>query len=152
MDAPPDLSNFAPLVYAIVKQIPFGTVATYGQIASMIPPPDDNMDAGAYARLAPRWVGDVLNGISSIDEPSIPWHRVINSRGGISLPNESRAAALQRARLRHEGVEFDAHEQVNLNTYGWDGPPDEFLSHWGFMKPKSIKRPPPHGPQQMSLF
>jgi methylated-DNA-protein-cysteine methyltransferase related protein len=151
MDAHPDPASFAPLVYAIVRQIPERTVATYGQIASMIPAPE-GMDTAAYARLAPRWVGDVLNGISAIDEPTIPWHRVINSRGGISLPNESRAAALQRARLRHEGVIFDEHEVIDLDVFGWDGPPEAFLAHWGLNRPKSIRRPPPQGPRQMSLF
>lgn len=43
-----------------------------------------------------------MNAVSRVDEPTVPWHRVINSKGGISLPENSKSAAIQRARLRAE--------------------------------------------------
>src|SRR5690606_18343761 len=114
----PDPQSFNRIVWDIVRQIPHGKVATYGQIAAMIPAPE-GVDPEVYRRLGPRWVGDAMNAVSRVDEPTIPWHRVINSKGGISLPAESPSSAIQRGRLRHEGVEFDAKERVNLKRFGW---------------------------------
>lgn len=147
----PDPLTFYRIVWEIVRQIPEGRVATYGQIAAMIPPPD-GLEQGEYDRLGARWVGNAMNAVSDVDDPSVPWHRVINSRGGISLPPESKSAAVQRGRLRAEGVEFDAHERVDLDTYGWEGPDAAWLDERGLLPPRSLRKPPPQGPQQLSLF
>jgi hypothetical protein len=87
-----------------------------------------------------------------VDEATIPWHRVINSRGGISLPPESASAAVQRGRLRHENVIFDSHEHIDLDAFGWDGPEPAWLDERGLLPPPSLKKQPPEGPQQLSLF
>ena len=140
-------------VWDIVRQVPRGTVTTFGQIASMIPP-IPNVDEKDYQKLAPRWVGDAMNAVSRVDEKTVPWHRVINSKGGISLPEDSISAALQRARLREEGL-LGERELVDLNKYGWHGPSDEWLKERGLLKPRSLKKsqPPPAEPSgQLKLF
>ncbi len=135
------------IVWKIVWQIPPGQVLTYGQIASMIPVPA-GMDVKSYERIAPRWVGyamrrcltDDLNNPSDQSQPSIPWQRVINSQGKISLPEGSYSAAQQRIRLEAEGVEFGRQEQVDLGRYGWAGPDDVWLAENDLLRPYSLRR------------
>jgi len=91
-------------IYAVVKQIPSGKVATYGQIATL---------AGYYRQA--RQVGYALHAVPSDD---IPWHRVINARGRISL-NLEMGGAVQRKMLESEGVVFDAAGSVSLEQYQW---------------------------------
>lgn len=147
-----DPMPFYKVVWEIVRQIPAGTVTTFGQIATMIPTPD-GVDDDDYAKLGPRWVGDAMNAVSRVDEPTIPWHRVINAKGMISLPETSKSAALQRARLRAEDL-LDDNERVDLDTFGWEGPDGAWLKAQGLREPKSLKKPPPPNdtPKQMSLF
>lgn len=134
----PDPITYYRIVWEIVRQIPVGKVATYGQIATMIPTPQ-GVNAVDYEKLAPRWVGDAMNAVSRVDDPSIPWHRVINGKGEISLPEDSVSAAIQRARLRHEGsMENDA-EQVDLDRYLWE-PDRNWLWEHGLRPPKSLKK------------
>jgi methylated-DNA-protein-cysteine methyltransferase-like protein len=140
------------IVWDIVRQVPRGKVTTFGQIASMIPPPPDfDIDPKDYEKLAPRWVGDAMNAVSRIDEKTVPWHRVINSKGGISLPEDSISAAQQRARLRAENL-LDERELVDLEQYGWDGPDEAWLKEKGLLKPRSLKKPPTDPPGQLRLF
>jgi methylated-DNA-protein-cysteine methyltransferase-like protein len=149
----PDPMPFYKVVWDIVRQVPTGTVATYGQIASMIPPPK-GVSEEDYAKLGPRWVGDAMNAVSRVDEPSIPWHRVINSKGGISLPETSTSAALQRARLRAEKVLLDDNddERVDLEEFGWEGPSAHWLDTHGLRRARSLRKPPDDNPKQLSLF
>jgi methylated-DNA-protein-cysteine methyltransferase-like protein len=142
---------FMELVWEIVRQIPAGQVSTFGQIASMIPPPD-GFDEQSYARLGPRFVGDAMNAVSWRDDPNVPWHRVINAKGTISLPPDTPAAALQRARLRHEGAFAPDAESADLNRVGWEGPPQAWLDEHGLRPPKPLRAPPDDRPQQMALF
>ncbi|MBX3259471.1 MAG: MGMT family protein [Labilithrix sp.] len=90
-------------VWAIVKRIPRGRVATYGQLAEMI-----------EHRLSPVGIGWAIR---AAGEGSIPWHRVINSKGTISTDGEH--PGLQRAMLESEGVVFDAEGRVDLETARW---------------------------------
>ena len=151
----PNPDQFNPIVWQVVQQVPHGTVSTYGQIASIIPPPE-GVDPDDYRKLAPRWVGQALNAISYDDvdgksqAPGIPWWRIINSKGGISLPTGSKVATEQRQRLIAENVEFDANDLVALSRYGWDGPPQTWLDTHGFIAPKPLRKP--DSPSQMSLF
>ena len=80
----PDPVPYYRLVWEIVRQVPAGKVTTFGQIASMIPPPD-GIEMDDYAKLGARWVGDAMNRVSTIDDPDVPWHRVINAKGINSL-------------------------------------------------------------------
>jgi methylated-DNA-protein-cysteine methyltransferase related protein len=93
-----------PEVWAAVARIPRGKVATYGAIAALSGRPG----------LA-RFVGYALHNLPPGIE--IPWHRVINSRGEISLRGPS--AVGQRQRLRDEGVVF-SDGRVDLGRFGWN--------------------------------
>lgn len=105
-------------IYTIVRLIPPGNVATYGQIASI---------AGDCTA---RMVGYAMAAVKEQDK--VPWHRVINAQGKISLRADGGGAAEQRARLEAEGVVFNAQEKVALNRYRWSGPSMEWLMDNGF--------------------
>jgi methylated-DNA-protein-cysteine methyltransferase related protein len=93
-------------VYAAVRRIPRGRVATYGQIARL----------AGLGRQA-RQVGYALHALPW--EGLAPWHRVVNARGAISLPPAGGADLTQRMRLEREGVRFDARGRLDLERYGW---------------------------------
>jgi methylated-DNA-protein-cysteine methyltransferase-like protein len=139
--------TFDRIVWKIVWQIPEGRVISYGQIASMIPMPE-GMDLPSYERIAPRWVGyamrrcmtDDLNNPGDPTQPSIPWQRVINSQGRISLAEGSYDAEQQRTRLEAEGVAFDRTGSVDFDAFGWDGPDEAWLRANDLKPPYSLKR------------
>jgi methylated-DNA-protein-cysteine methyltransferase-like protein len=95
-------------IWEITKRIPPGKVATYGQIARLLGQPH-----------AARTVGWAMR--STPEGSDVPWQRVINSKGTISLPDGSPGAILQRAMLEDEGVVFGPDGRVNLKIYGWEG-------------------------------
>jgi methylated-DNA-protein-cysteine methyltransferase-like protein len=97
--------TFYQRVKMIIKKIPRGKVATYGQIAALAGQP-----RGA------RQVAWVLHSASEKDR--LPWHRVINRNGTISLPRVS-GYELQRALLRREGVEFGLRDIIDLERFQW---------------------------------
>ena len=99
-------SHFFEQVYQVVRRIPPGKVATYGQVARILGRP-----RGA------RTVGWALH--SMPEGSDVPWQRVINARGTISLG--ARGAPIQRALLEEEGIVFDERDHVDLDTYGWAG-------------------------------
>ena len=111
--SPPNQQAYYEQVWNLVKQIPKGKVAAYGQIALMIPPPN-GVEIEAYKAFGPRWVG----GAMAACPDDVPWQRVINSQGKIS---ERAGAEKQRLLLEQEGVEFDAKDRVDLKKYGWRG-------------------------------
>lgn len=112
--SPPDVHRFNAQVWEIVCKIPAGKVATYGQIAALIAPPPD-MDARSYMAFSPRWVG----GAMAACPEGVPWQRVINAQGKISL---RAGAERQRQLLESEGVHFDDRGRVDLGRYGWSSP------------------------------
>lgn len=114
--SPPNQQNYYEEVWMIVRQIPFGKVATYGQIAKMIPPPN-GVDIEAYKAFAPRWVGGAMANCPD----DVPWQRVINSKGEIS---ERDGAERQRQLLEGEGIKFDAKNRIDLKIFGWNGSND----------------------------
>ena len=93
-------------IYRVVRQIPEGFVATYGQVAEL---------AGLPGQA--RQIGYALHALSDSDE--VPWQRVINARGEVSPRAAAGAENLQRAILEQEGVLFDARGRVSLERYGW---------------------------------
>jgi methylated-DNA-protein-cysteine methyltransferase-like protein len=93
-------------IYGVVKKVPRGRVATYGQIAAI----------AGIPRHA-RQVGYALHALPA--ESKLPWHRVINARGEISPRTWSENHLLQRILLEDEGVEFDASGRVSLVRFGW---------------------------------
>jgi methylated-DNA-protein-cysteine methyltransferase-like protein len=114
--SPSNRASFNQKVWYLVRQIPAGRVATYGQIAGMIPPPP-GMDYDNYSAWGARWVG----GAMAACPEDVPWQRVVNSQGKISLRGES-GQSHQRQLLEAEGVVFDARDRIDLEQYGWKGP------------------------------
>jgi methylated-DNA-protein-cysteine methyltransferase-like protein len=110
--SPPNQKVYYEQVWNLVRQIPRGQVATYGQIALMLPIPG-GMDFIAYKAASARWVG----GAMAACPDDVPWQRVINSQGKIS---ERPGAERQRLLLEEEGVEF-VKDKVDLKKYGWRG-------------------------------
>ena len=95
-------------IYRLVLRIPRGRVMTYGQIARLL---ED--------RYSPRLVGWAMHATPQ-DERNIPWHRVINSRGGISTGRVIiQEPQLQRLMLEAEGVVFDERGHCDLSLYQW---------------------------------
>lgn len=92
--------------YRVVREIPRGRVATYGQVAERAGLP-------GYA----RQVGWALHAL----QPStrVPWQRVVNARGACSLRPGSGGEHEQRRRLEREGVEFGAGGRIDLTRFGW---------------------------------
>lgn len=102
-------SAFCQRVWATVKRIPHGTVATYGQIAVLI-----GMSKHA------RHVGYAL--AATPENRKIPWHRVINAQGRVSMRSkhwEGGSDELQRILLEAEGVTFDSIGRVDLKRFRW---------------------------------
>jgi methylated-DNA-protein-cysteine methyltransferase-like protein len=95
-------------IYAIVRQIPAGQVAAYGQIARIV--------GGCSARM----VGYAMAALrDNAEVMEVPWFRVINRQGKISLTGEG--YAIQRQLLEAEGVRFDDQGRIDLNQFGWLG-------------------------------
>jgi len=92
-------------IYAVVRRIPPGRVATYGQIADL---------AGLDGRA--RQVGYALR---TLTLEGVPWHRVVNSRGQVSARSEPGGELIQRQLLEREGVKFDAADRLALEHYRW---------------------------------
>ncbi len=103
--------------YAIIGEIPRGRVMTYGGIASLIPPPA-GIDFPAYSRIRARWVGYALKRCPE----HLPWHRVVNAQGSISS-RHGVGPALQRTLLEDEGVAFDQHGRLDLESLYWEPEP-----------------------------
>ncbi len=95
-------------IYQVVRKIPEGKVATYGQVA-------DLADLPGQARL----VGYALYQVD-MDSPDIPWHRVINAKGEIShSPLRRGSDYVQQSRLESEGIRFNEAGKISLRTYLW---------------------------------
>lgn len=92
-------------IYAVVRRIPRGRVASYGQIAGMVP--------GATARL----VGYAMAALP--EDTRVPWHRVVNSRGGVSPRQGGDGALVQRLLLEAEGLRFGRDGRLDLASVGW---------------------------------
>ncbi len=93
-------------IYQVVRRIPRGRVATYGQIAEL---------AGLPGHA--RQVGYALNALPA--GTAVPWHRVINARGEVSRRRVPGAELSQRLLLQREGVRFDARGRVALERVRW---------------------------------
>ena len=103
--APPGTSTHEK-IFAVVRRIPRGRVATYGQIAAL---------AGLARQ--PRLVGYALHTLPS--SSTVPWHRVINARGMVSVRSDGTASLSQRLLLEREGVHFDGRGRVSLERHKW---------------------------------
>lgn len=131
--SPPNPQIFQTIVWDIARQVPPGSVSTYGQIASMIPPPG-SLNLKDYEAFGARWVGGAMANCPE----DVPWQRVINAQGRISpRPGAQR----QRELLEAEGVRFDERDKIDFGIYGWNGPDPEWCRARGLFMPKSTGKP-----------
>ncbi len=92
-------------IYAMVRKVPRGRVATYGQIASLA-------GLGGHA----RQVGYAL---AALEDDRVPWHRIVNARGEVSPRSWGDSHHLQRDLLEAEGVEFSETGRISLTRFRW---------------------------------
>jgi len=112
---PPEIRHeYFARVWQIVRQIPVGKVATYGTIASLLQPPA-GVRTESYRAWGARWVGAAMAACPS----DVPWQRVINAQGKISL-RDFEDYERQRQLLEAEGVIFDENGRIDLAVYGWN--------------------------------
>lgn len=102
------MTTFFDQIHEVVRRIPPGKVATYGQIARLLGQPRAARTVGWALRATP-------------EGSDLPWQRVINARGTVSFAAGSPGAELQRALLEEEGIAFDEQGRVDLKVYGWEG-------------------------------
>jgi len=110
-------SNFYEQVYKVVQRIPRGKVTSYGRVAAMLGRPR-----------AARAVGYALSALKDprSDAPytgeTVPWQRVVNSQGRISIRHRTETTARQADLLRAEGVVVDEQLRIDLDRFLWEGP------------------------------
>ena len=93
-------------IWSVVRRIPRGRVATYGQIAELAGLPGHARQVGyALHNLPPR--------------STVPWHRVLNARGEVSPRTSGDSHELQRLLLEGEGVVFNLAGRLDLKTFQW---------------------------------
>lgn len=103
------MPGFYDAVYEIVRKIPSGSVTTYGTVATLIGSPGNARAVGYALRSLPEGT-------------NVPWHRVINAQGRISLRSRlPESTDLQHDLLVEEGVVFSDEGTTSLETYGWWG-------------------------------
>ena len=110
---PPNKQLYFEQVWAQVRQIPSGKVATYGQITKLLPQPE-GISSEDYQMSAARWVGLAMSACPD----DVPWQRVVNSQGKISHQKE---AVRQKQLLLSEGILF-TRDKLDLSEFQWAGP------------------------------
>ena len=98
--------TFEERAWALIRRIPRGRVATYGQIAALLGHPRSARAVGRALRSCPH---------------DVPWHRVVNSAGGISARARASSMLTQELRLTGEGV-APRRGRIPLRRFRWDGP------------------------------
>ena len=123
-------SEFYQQIYRVVEQIPFGKVATYGQVAEL---------AGVPGRA--RQVGYAMNALS--ENSTLPWHRVINAQGRVSSRSEPDAEIMQKILLEEEGISCSKNGKALLKDYQWVPVPSALKEY--HLPPKKRQQivPPP---------
>ena len=114
MKKTPD-KDFTAEVIKLIKSIPKGKVATYGQIACL---------AGAGFYPSVRRVVWILHSCS--EKERLPWHRVVNSKGTISL-KPRKGYEKQKVLLQKEGIVFDDRDRIDLERYLWEPDGKNFI-------------------------
>ena len=132
-DGEPDEPRSAfPRIYEIARQIPYGRVATYGQIAQVMGPP-----------VTARDVGDAMAALrDGQPDPPVPWQRVINAQGRVSTGQR------QQTLLEQEGVAFTVKGVTDLGRFGWQGPDPDWAEAHGFHSLENTSEEK----QQLDLF
>lgn len=93
-------------IYAVVRRVPEGRVATYGQVAAVAGLPGHARQVG-YALHASR------------PEDELPWHRIVNAKGEVSPRSEPGYEGLQQAMLEAEGIELGPTGKIDLKRFRW---------------------------------
>ncbi|MEO6028344.1 MAG: MGMT family protein [Candidatus Binatia bacterium] len=112
----PAVPPFYRLVYRVVRRIPRGKVATYGQIAAILGQP-----RGARA------VGMALGALRGDTVETVPWQRVVGAAGRCTH-RDGFAAGIQQEMLEAEGVVFDRRGHLDLGKARWKGPRREWVT------------------------
>jgi len=94
-------------IYSVVRRIPKGRVATYGQIAALAGIPRNARQVGYALANTP-------------DDLVLPWHRVVNVQGRVSLRSRPGSDDFQQVLLEAEGVEFGLAGKISLKRYQWN--------------------------------
>lgn len=94
-------------IYEVIRRVPEGRVATYGQVAVLAGLPGHARQVG-YALHASR------------PEDDLPWQRIVNAKGEVSPRSEPGYEGLQRAMLEAEGVVFSSVGRIDLKRFRWD--------------------------------
>ncbi len=109
-------NGFYQRIYEVVRQLPSGQVATYGQIAMVVGSP-----------MTAREVGEAMAALRDRHpDPPVPWQRVINAQGKVST------GLHQQNLLEQEGVVFNAKGHTDLRRFGWQGPDPDWAESHGF--------------------
>ncbi len=103
------------IIYALIREVPKGEVASYGMIASLLP--------GVTARMVGRSLSHMPKGVKT------PWQRIVNSSGAIVSRH---GAVRQREMLAKEKVSFRNNGHVDLKTHLWGGPSSQWIIENGF--------------------
>lgn len=103
------MSDFQESVYRVVRAVPRGSVVSYGGVAAILGKPR-----------AARGVGRALCALG--EDSDVPWWRVVNRNGEISIKCATHGAAVQRVLLEGEGVRFDESDRIDWRRFGWRGP------------------------------
>lgn len=101
-------------IYDMVRRIPHGKVTTYGRIAELV--------GGCTARI----VGYAMAALKSGKALDVPWHRVINAKGKVSVHGDGIGNAMQQVLLEDEGVQFNRNGAVDFGRFGWAGPDEPY--------------------------
>ena len=103
------MPGFFENVYELVRLIPEGRVATYGQISTYL-----------GHRRGARMVGWALHGLP--EDLDVPWHRVVGAGGALSTKRIAEGSQVQRSLLEGEGILFGPNGRIEMSVYGWAGP------------------------------
>ena len=101
-------------IYAMVRRIPSGKVTTYGRISELV--------GGCTARM----VGYAMAALKRGTAPDVPWQRVVNAKGKISVHGDGIGNAMQRSILEGEGIQFDESDRIDFGRFGWSGPEEDY--------------------------
>ena len=102
------------LIYAAIRQIPPGRIASYGQISKIV------------GRCSAQMIGFALAALRNTPGvPEVPWYRVVNSAGRVALTGDM-GSSMQRSLLEQEGVEFNEEGVIDFHRFGWLGAPPSF--------------------------
>ena len=106
MPEPREELTFTERVYDVVRRVPYGRIVSYGGVAAILGQPR-----------AARGVGQALYALP--DGSDVPWWRVVNRNGEISIRGVPHGERIQRELLRGEGVRFDRRGRIDWKRFGW---------------------------------